>query len=502
MINIQKKKFIGKIISTRNTQMSIKEREKDTVLGVKWSFISNFGQQLTLFINTIILVRLLSPADFGLMGMATVVIGFLDVFKNFGISSAIIQSDDTSDSFLSTLFWVNCFFGALLTVILYVASPLAEMYYREPRVTSLVRWLSINFLISSSCITHKALLEKKLAFKTLAKLEIFSIIIGAIVGISMAFFEYGVWSLVYQTITRVFAFSLFLWLFVDYRPKFIFSLGEIKKVFAFSFYLTSFSISNYILRNADYLIIGRFLGAQSLGYYTLAYKLMLFPVQNLSAVIGRVLFPVYSKIQHDNDKIKKMVLKTSSMIGFITIPLMLGLMAIAYPLIISLFGDKWEPAIPVIIILAPIGLLQSISVPINTIFLAKARTDLMLYWGLIAGTITIIFYSIGLRWGIIGVASGYAFSGFLLLYPSLLIRFRLIALSMSKFLFALYKPLLIGIFMAGSVVLIRYLLPDNLNNYSQLFILLPFGVVCYFFLSFLFNVKQIHEVMKFAKGES
>jgi PST family polysaccharide transporter len=477
----------------------MKEYKKDTIFGLKWSFISNSCQHIAIFLTTIILVKLLSPSDFGLMGMATVVIGFIDIFKNFGIASAIIQRNDISDSFISTLFWVNFGFGTFMAVILYFGAPLAELFYKEPRVTPIIKLLSINFFISGSFITHKALLEKKLAFKLLAKIEIFSILFGAIVGIIAALFGHGVFSLVYQAMTRVISSTIFFWVSVGYRPKLTFLFREINKIFSFSIYLTSFNVVNYIMRNADYLIIGKFLGAQSLGYYTLGYKLMLLPVQNLSNVIGRVLFPVYSKYKEDNKKIRELVLTTSSTISFITIPVMFGLMAIAYPLIISIFGNKWAPAIPIIIILAPVGFLQSISVPLNTIFLAKGRTDVMFYWVLFAGSITIIFFIVGLRWGIIGVASGYAISGVLLLYPSLIIRLRLITLSVLKFISVLYKPFLIGIFMAISVAIINYLLLDGISHSAQLCILIPFGGVFYIYVCFLFNKSQIYDFVRFLK---
>jgi len=310
------------------------------VSGIKWSTVSQVGRQGTQLVTTIILARLLSPSDFGLVGMAMVVIGFIGIFKDLGTSAAIIQRKKLSEGLLSSIFWVNVGFGALAMAVLFFGAPLGGLFYHEPRVDAILRVLSLTFFISGLSILQQALLERSLAFKKLAKVEISAVAAGAAVGIGMAFSGFGVWSLVFQSLTTVSVTTILLWLFSTWRPKWIFHWSEVKSVSSYSLNLTGFSIFNYFARNADYLLIGRYLGAQDLGYHTLAYRILLFPLQNISSVIGRVMFPVYSGIREDNTRFAKAYLKVASTIALITFPMMLGVLALAKPFVLTVFGIK------------------------------------------------------------------------------------------------------------------------------------------------------------------
>ncbi|NEP26870.1 oligosaccharide flippase family protein [Moorena sp. SIO3I6] len=171
--------------------------------GVKWSLVSQVGRQVMQFVTTAILARLLSPSDFGLLGMAMIVIAFIDLFKDLGTSSAVIQRKNISDALLHSLFWINVALGILGIFVIFVISPLAASFYQEPRVTSVLRFLSLNFFISGISILQKAILEKNLAFNTLAKIEICAIVSASFVGIGSALLGFGVWSLVYQSLVLV-----------------------------------------------------------------------------------------------------------------------------------------------------------------------------------------------------------------------------------------------------------------------------------------------------------
>ena len=324
------------------------------VSGVKWSAVSQVGRQATQLFTTIILARLLSPSDFGLVGMALVVTGFINIFKDLGTSAAIIQQKDLSEKLLPSIFWVNVGFGLTATFLLFLLAPLGGILYQEPGVVAVLRVLSPSFLISGMGILHQALLERSLAFDSLAKLEVTSAIAGAVVGIVLALLNFGVWSLVFQVLTSVFASTLLLWMSSPWRPQWVFHWKEVGAVSRFSLNLTGFSIFNYFSRNADYLLIGRFLGAQELGYYTLAYRILLFPIQNISAVIGRVLYPVLSAFQDDNSRFASAYLKVIRSIGLVTFPLMMGVLALARPFVLTFFGAKWEPVILLVMILAPV----------------------------------------------------------------------------------------------------------------------------------------------------
>ncbi len=466
-----------------------------TVSAVKWSSVSQVGRQVMQFFTTAILARLLSPSDFGLVGMATIVIGFVGLFKDLGTSAALIQRKDISDALLNSIFWINLAFGLLAMVILFTLSPLVASFYNELRIIPVLRVLSLTFFISGISILQKTILERNLAFNTLAQVEITSVVSGSFVGIGSALLGFGVWSLVFQSITVVGVTTILLWFASDWRPKLIFDWNEVKEVSSYSLNLTGFSISNYFIRNADYILIGRFLGTQDLGYYTLAYRLMLYPLRNISAVLGRVMFPVFSQVQDDNARFSRAYLKVVSTIALITFPMMIALWAVAEPFILAVFGSQWQPVILLLMILAPIGMTQSLGSTVGAIYQAKGRTDWMLRWGIGAGILMIIAFLIGLQWGIVGVASAYAIASLTLTYPSFAIPFRLIDLPMRDLGLVVWRPLVASLIMLGVLLGLKFFLPTSLASGWVLGILIPTGILVYSIASWLINREQIQQFL-------
>jgi O-antigen/teichoic acid export membrane protein len=472
--------------------MSFKEA---AISGIKWSTISQFSRQIMGLVTTVTLAKLLLPSDFGLVGMATIATGFVGIFGDLGTSSAIIQRKNISDSLLNSLFWINVVFGLLAMLIILAIAPLIAGFYQEPRVTLVLRVLSLNFLISSVSNIQKTLLERKLAFNTSAKVEISAVLSGAVVGISSAIVGWGVWSLVAQTIAVTSITTLLLWKFTEWKPKFMYSWKAVEEVRSYSLNLTAFSIFNFFERNADNIIIGKFLGAQDLGYYTLAYRLMLYPLQSISAIISRVMFPLFSSLQDDNTKFGQAYLRANSTIALISFPLMLGLWALVEPFILTFFGKQWQPVILLLLILAPVGMIESIMTTSGMIYQAKGRTDLMFRWGIGAGTYLIIAFLIGLNWGVVGVAAAYAIASFTMAYPLFAIPFSLIQLPMRKLGIALSRPFAASLIMLGVLLGLKFLLPANLSSVWVLGILVPIGCIVYLLASWLINREQLQQLL-------
>ncbi len=466
------------------------------VRGVTWSAISQFARQGTLVLTTVILARLLSPSDFGLVGMAMVVIGFINIFKDLGTSAAVIQKRELSEEFLSSIFWLNLGFGLFAMLILYLLAPMSGLYYQEPRVVVVLRVLSISFLISSLGIVHKALLERSLSFNSLARLEILSVVIGAMVGIVLALTNGGVWSLVSQALTTIFVSTVLLWFTSTWRPQMNISLYEANSVSRFSLNLTGYNIFNYFARNADYLLIGRYLGAQDLGFYTLAYQVLLFPLQNITAIVGRVLYPVLSIVKEDNTRFTSAYLKVVVSIAMISFPLMISVFLFAKPLIFIFFGEKWQAVIPLIMIFAPVGLIQSIGATVGSIYQVKGRTDWMFLWGIGAGSMAILAFIIGLQWGIIGVAVGYAIISFVLFYPNFAIPFQLIGLKFLQLLRALWPVFRNSGIMIAAMWLIGITLPDSLPDIYVMVILISLGCAIYLVANWILNRNQLQELLR------
>jgi O-antigen/teichoic acid export membrane protein len=447
--------------------------------GVKWSSISEGSRQLMQLVTTFILARLLSPKDFGLVGMAMVVIGFVSLFKDMGTASAVIQRKVNSESFLSSIFWVNIVFGLVATALLFVLAPFIAEFYHEQKVAPLLRWLSLTFFLTGLTMLQRAILERNLAFDKLAKIEIIATLIGSLVGIGLALMGFGAMSLVFQTLALLAVTAVLLWVSTLWRPKLVCSWTELKSVYSFSLNLTGFQTLYYLMRNMDNLLIGKFLGAQQLGYYTLAYRLMMYPIQTSSAVIGRVILPIYSKIQDDNERFRRVFLRTGNATALITFPMMFGLMALSRPFILAFFGPKWEPAVIVIRILAMVGMLQSLEYTVFAIYQAKARTDWLFRWGLVSGTAIIISFVVGLKWGIAGVAAAYAVTSISLTYPNFAIPFKLIGLPVRDLLKTLTSPFTGSLIMFLALVGLLSVIPQGTSNGLILGLLIPAGIVIY-----------------------
>jgi PST family polysaccharide transporter len=472
------------------------------VSGTKWSAVSQLGRQGIQFVTLVILARLLAPEDFGLVGMTTVVIGFLALFKDLGTSAAVIQRQDVTEELLSSVFWLNVFFGAVVMLLLYAVSPWVAAFYREPRVVPILKVLSATFFISGLSILHQALLQRDMAFNRIAKIEVSATVFGAIVGIGAAFAGWGVWSLVFQSLAIVLVTTVLLWIFSSWRPRLVFRLNNLRSIAHYSFNLLGFNFFNYLARNADYLLIGRFLGAEALGYYTLAYRIMLYPLQNISSVLGRVMFPAFSRLQKQLARFRTAYLRVAASIASVTFPLMLGLLALVAPFVLAILGEQWEPVIILLIILAPVGLTQSIGTTVGTIYQATGRTDWMFWWGATAGILRVIAFVIGLRWGIVGVATAYAIITFALLYPNYAIPFRLIQLRVPKFALSLWRPFISSLLMATIVYLGKSLLPADLSNQWQLGILVPLGVVVYILITWFLNRSQLMEMWDLVRSKA
>lgn len=473
---------------------------RSAITGVKWSSISHFGRRGLSLLTTIILARLLVPADFGLVAMAAVVLGFIELFKDLGTAAAVIQRKDITQALLASIFWLNAIFGLAAAIVLYLLAPALGVFYREPQVVPIMQVLSLSFLLSGLSTLQQALLERDLEFEKLARMEIGTALCAGLVGVTAAFYGHGVWSLVYQMLAGNLLATLLLWSASRWRPSWQFDWPEIRSVMNFSLNLTGFSIFNYFARNADKFLIGRFLGPQDLGYYDLAYRLMLYPLQGISVVISRVMFPLYSRMQEDADQFRWTYLKVASAIALISFPLMLGLTALAEPFVLALFGPAWTPVIPLLMILAPIGALQSIGTTVGTIYEAKGRTDWLLWWGIGAGSLIMLSFVIGLPWGILGVTVSYALMYLLIAYPSFAIPFRLIGLKVRDLGAVLWRPAVCSLVMYAVVAGATLLFPVDQPEWVTLAVLVPLGVAVYFACSWAINRALLVEVVSIVRG--
>jgi len=467
------------------------------VSSLKWTTVSQAGRFSTQFLGMLILSHLLPPSDFGILAMASIVIGFASLFRDFGTTAAIIQTPNPHPSLLTSIFWLNIFLGMGLAASLCLLLPLITIGFDQPSMGRIVWILALTFPIVSLGTVHQALLEKASRFRVLAIIEFVAALISVTGAVWAALSGWGVYSLVLQAVVSAFVTATALWIVSRWKPSFHYDSSEIRKVMGFTRNLVGFNVVNYFIRNADNLLIGRFLGASDLGYYSMAYRLMLWPLQNISAVVARALLPMFSEIQADPDKIAGAYTRATAAVMFLTAPIMFGFFVLREPLVNVALGAQWRPCVSILAWLVPVGLLQSIGTLVGSLYLATGRTDVMFKWGVAAAFLIIPAFLIGMEWGVIGVAIAYAFASLLLFLPGLAIPFRLVGLRVADVLLRLVPPIATSTAMAlvVGVCAVIWGAADNDQTF-RLLSLIAIGMVTYGGLSYFTQRDLLRDIIR------
>lgn len=474
--------------------------------GVMWTGTSMVALTILNFITLAVLARLLSPSDFGLMGMVRVVIGFAAMIADLGLGAAVIQRQDVTEEQLSTFFFLNVGLGIVLCSIVYFNAGFIAAFFRRSELGNYLRVISVCFIIISLGQIFRTLLQKRMNFKALFKVEISGIIIYGISSITLAMKGFGVWSLVYGFLIKQVSETVLLWIVTTFRPRLVFSLKKIKNLVNFGIYVFGVRVINYFCRNLDYIIIGRFLGAEALGFYTLAYRLMLVPISKIAGVVGKVSFPAFSMVQSDNKKIRAGYLKIVKYIALITFPMMAGLFVVAPEFITLVYGTKWHPVISVVQILCFVGALQSIGTTVGTIQYAKGRADINFKWNCFAFCCYATAFFIGIKWGIFGVAVAYAIAEIILFPIIQTITNGLIGLKWKEFLRQFVNQTIGAILLILVVFNIKAFLNFMVKkvafyhfSFSQFFVLIILilsGILFYGLFIYLKDKETSAEVLK------
>lgn len=465
------------------------------VSGVKWTSVSTMGRRVLGLLANIVFARLLEPGDFGLVAMAGVMLGFIDIFKDLGTGSALVRAKNPGESLLSSVFWLNCGFGVLMTAVVVLLSPLIADFYNEPRVQPVLAVMAVSFLLSSLSIVHSSMLTRQMSFESMAKVELASSVLSYAIGIGAALLGHGVWSLVYQVVANSLLGTVLTWMISRWRPRLLFVWTEIRAITGYSLNLAGYNIFYYFAQNLDNLLIGRFLGTEALGLYDLAYKLMAFPMQAISAVFARVMTPYYAQAQDDLPRFRAAFLRVAAAIAFVTFPLMFGLLAVREHFVFTVFGASWTAVIPLLAMFAPLAAIRSVLTTTGSIFVATGRTDLQLRWGVVSNLVVFAGLAAGLQWGIVGVAAGFTITSVLLLYPNFAIPFRLIGLRVAELVRTLLPTFGCTALMSGCVLLADLLLAPHAGHAVLLALLVPLGAAAYLVSTWFLNRPMLHELL-------
>jgi O-antigen/teichoic acid export membrane protein len=448
--------------------------------GLAWKAFSTAFRQLSRIAVAVVLARLLTPHDYGVAAMVLVFSSLVIVFSDLALGAAIVQRDKLTEQDRSTVFWTSAAIGLAFTVAgVALSGPLAD-FYGEPDVQPLFAALSLSFLVTALSTTQTALLTREMNFRSLELRMMGGTLAGGVVGIFVAARGHGPWAIIAQQLTITFVSTALLWSFSPWRPRLVFSLASLRELGGFSLNVFLTRIVFYFNNNLDNILIGRFLGPAALGIYAVAYNVMLAPLSRLAAPIVEVFTPAFARMQDDPERIGSVWLRALQLLGTLMIPGMLGLVLVAPEFVAVLLGHRWVDAVPVIQILAWVGLLQCMQRFNSSILQARDRTRTLVLCAAVTLAASVVAFAIGLQWGIVGVATAYAISSTLAEPYYAWRTMRTVGVSVRRYLANLAGIVVAALVMGACVLGTRLLvLPEDLPAGARLAILVAVGVLTF-----------------------
>ncbi len=378
--------------------------------GAAWAAIDRFGSMGIQFVVNLMLARILVPADFGIIGMLAIFIAVSQTLIDSGFASALIQKKHPTQTDYSTIFYWNLTFSSFLYLVLYLISPLVAEFFSMPLLTDVLRVIAINLIVTSVFAVQKTRLQKSLAFKTIACADLGSYILGGACGIAMARCGMGVWSLVGMQLVNGVSSVIILFVATRWTPSACFSVRSLRELFGFGGFIMAANILQTVCQNLQGLIIGRRFSATQMGYFSQAYKLDQITSYSIPQIFIQVMFPVYSSLQDDRERLNSMVLMNMRVISLVVFPILALLILVAGPLIKMLYGEEWLPSVPYFRVLCVGGFfvcLQNINY-YAVAAVGKSRT--LFRWSIYKWSFLIVALLVGMEFGMYGILWGMVLS--------------------------------------------------------------------------------------------
>jgi PST family polysaccharide transporter len=402
-----------------------KNELKTTVVKGGFALIISQGTSFALsMISAVVLARLLTPYDFGIIGMVTVFLNFLFIFKDIGLAHATIQKDEINNSQISTLFWINGIISISLGVILVASSPLVAMFYEQPELIAVMSALSIPFILEGFAIQHNALLRRHFKFTTLAVIDITSRIIHLVVAIVMAVLGYSYWSLVGGSIARSVVLLLLTYATCPWMPGRIKRGAGVRGMLKFGGHVTVGHFMAYLASNLDKILIGKFMGAAQLGLYNKAHHLLIVPLSQIKLPLTNLSLPVLSSLKHEPARYQSYFNKLLDISISVALPLCIYSFIESEFLILLILGPQWVEAGQIFKILAVGGIFVSLSYLPSLVMLSHGYSKRYMQLSIATAIITSISFAIGVFFGINGIAAAFSIGSFLVLIPMYIVSFR------------------------------------------------------------------------------
>ena len=470
----------------------VESLKNKTVKGTVWSTLERFSVQGIQFVVMIIMARLLTPEDYGLVGMLAIFIAVSQSLIDSGFSQALIRKQDRSEVDNSTVFYFNIGVGIVLYFILFFSAPLIADFYKEPQLVPITRAIGLSLVFNSLVVVQRALLTIKLDFKTQAKASATGAIVSGILGIWMAYSGFGVWAIVWQQLSNLAVITILLWILSHWKPIWAYSWTSFKELFGFGSKLLASGLLDTLYRNLYLIVIGKVFKASDLGYYTRAHQFTDFASSNVTGILQRVTYPVLCTIQDDDARLAdvyRRLLKTSA---FIIFPLMMGLAAVARPMILSFLTEKWLFSAVIIEVLC----FSQMWYPVHAINLnllqVKGRSDLFLRLEIIKKILGVSMLCITLPLGLIPMCWGMMANSIIALIINTHYTGKLISLGFLAQMKDLLPTLLLSLGVGAVVYFTVSLI--TMNSWALLCLGVAEGIILYVGFAKLLRFSEFREL--------
>lgn len=473
--------------------MSLKNK---AISGLAWTFIDTFLIKGMLFIVMIYIARVIGPKEFGLFGMISVFIGIGKTLVDSGMTSSLIRDEKANSEDYSTVLFTNLIVSIFIYLLILASSGLVANFFNQAIIADLIKVYCIVFIISAFSSVHLTIFNKELNFKSIALVNLPSTLIGVVLGVVLANYEYGVWSIVWLYIIIEFIKTLLFIIISPWKPKFEFSKRKLVKHFNFGYKLMLSGVLNHVFLNIYNILIGRFFSPATLGYFERAKQFNDYPSLTLSGIISRVTYPLLVKVKSDKNKLREVFRKFQSFTFFIIAPLMICLAAIAEPLFELFLGEEWIPAVPFFQVLT----FASIFLPIHSFNLiilnVFGRSDLFLKLEVYKKIISLIVILITFQFGLMALIWSGVIISILALFINTLYTSKMINYSPINQMKDLAPILIFSIISFLLAFLVSLYIRDYLNNFTQTLFITFFGSFIYLFISFVDKKNPVYYSMK------
>lgn len=377
--------------------------KQETLTSIKWTSIERFGVEGIRFVLGIIMARLLTPSDYGVVGMILVFISISNTFVDSGFGNALIRKLDRTDIDFSTVFHFNVFVGLVCYAILFLIAPFVAQFFEMPILSGVLRIQAVTLVLKSFIIVHTAKLIITLDYKTLAKRTIYANLISGIVGVFCAYLGMGVWALVVQAVLGSLIGVVFLWLSVKWRPQMVFSKTSFRELFSYGSKLMAAGLINQLFGSLNTLVIGKYFSAKDLGLYRRGTQFARMPLENVNSILGRVVFPILVKYQHNDKKLVESYRKYVCIMSMLIFFGCMLLASIGHPLILLLLTDKWAESVIYLQIYAFACMFKHIDTLNLKLLQVKGRSDLFLSLDIVKKVISVVILFAAIPFGVIGI---------------------------------------------------------------------------------------------------